>query len=233
MYNILLCDDEEDIVFALKIYLKNPDYCFYEAHNGKEALDIIKEHHMDLLLLDMMMPVMDGLTAMKEIRKVSNLPIIILTAKGESIDKIMGFDEGADDYITKPFDPIDVKNRVSAQIRRYTSLGSKPENGSDCVIMMNGIVLDDSKKSVTVNGEEVSLTFSEFEILKLLISHPQKCFSPKEIYKEVWKENACGSERAIAVHIRHLREKIEIDPANPRYINAVWGQGYRFLGGLT
>ena len=233
MYNILICDDEEDIVFALKIYLKNPDYCFFEAHNGKEALDIIKEQHMDILLLDLMMPVMDGLTAMKEIRKVSNLPIIILTAKGESIDKIMGFDEGADDYITKPFDPIDVKNRVSAQIRRYTSLGSRPESESDSVIMMNGIVLDDSKKSVTVNGEEVSLTFSEFEILKLLISHPQKCFSPKEIYKEVWKENACGSERAIAVHIRHLREKIEIDPANPRYINAVWGQGYRFLGGLT
>ena len=233
MYNILICDDEEDIVFALKIYLKNPDYCFFEAHNGKEALDIIKEQHMDILLLDLMMPIMDGLTAMKEIRKVSNLPIIILTAKGESIDKIMGFDEGADDYITKPFDPIDVKNRVSAQIRRYTSLGSRPESESDSVIMMNGIVLDDSKKSVTVNGEEVSLTFSEFEILKLLISHPQKCFSPKEIYKEVWKENACGSERAIAVHIRHLREKIEIDPANPRYINAVWGQGYRFLGGLT
>lgn len=233
MYNILICDDEEDIVFALKIYLKNPDYCFFEAHNGKEALDIIKEQHMDILLLDLMMPIMDGLTAMKEIRKVSNLPIIILTAKGESIDKIMGFDEGADDYITKPFDPIDVKTRVSAQIRRYTSLGSRPESGSDSVIMMNGIVLDDLKKSVTVNGEEVSLTFSEFEILKLLISHPQKCFSPKEIYKEVWKENACGSERAIAVHIRHLREKIEIDPANPRYINAVWGQGYRFLGGLT
>ena len=186
---------------------------------------------MDLLLLDLMMPVMDGLTAMKEIRKVSNLPIIILTAKGESIDKIMGFDEGADDYITKPFDPIDVKSRVSAQIRRYTSLGSKPECESASVITMGGITLDDIQKKVTVNGDEVSLTFSEFEILKLLMGHPHKCFSPKEIYKAVWKENAYGSERAIAVHIRHLREKIEIDPANPRYINAVWGQGYRFLGG--
>ena len=231
MHNILICDDEEDIVFALKIYLKNPDYSFFEAHNGQEALDIIKKQHMDLLLLDMMMPVMDGLTAMKEIRKVSNLPIIILTAKGESIDKIMGFDEGADDYITKPFDPIDVKSRVSAQIRRYTSLGSKPECEFASVITMSGITLDDLQKKVTVNGDEVSLTFSEFEILKLLMVHPHKCFSPKEIYKAVWKENACGSERAIAVHIRHLREKIEIDPANPRYINAVWGQGYRFLGG--
>ena len=194
-------------------------------------MEFVKTNHVDLLLLDLMMPVMDGMSAMAEIRSFSNIPIIILTAKGESNDKLMGFEGGADDYITKPFDPVDVKLRVSAQIRRYTALGSRPVENTESVISIAGITLDDTNKQVIVNGEEVTLTFSEFEILKLLMNHPHECFTPKEIYQRVWKENAFGSERAIAVHIRHLREKIEIDPANPRYINAVWGQGYRFLGG--
>ena len=231
MLKILLCDDEEDILYALKIYLNNPDYELYEAHNGREAVEFVKEKPVDLLLLDLMMPVMDGMNAMKEIRNFSNIPIIILTAKGESGDKLMGFEGGADDYITKPFDPQDVKLRVSAQLRRYISLGSRPAENTESGMTVGGITLNDMKKTVVVNGEEVSLTFSEYEILKLLMSHPHECFSPKDIYRHVWKENACGSESAIAVHIRHLREKIEIDPANPRYINAVWGQGYRFLGG--
>lgn len=231
MLKILLCDDEEDILYALKIYLKNPDYELYEAHNGKEAVEFVRTNHVDLLLLDLMMPVMDGMSAMAEIRSFSNIPIIILTAKGESNDKLMGFEGGADDYITKPFDPADVKLRVSAQLRRYTALGSRPVENTESLISIAGITLDDTNKQVIVNGEDVTLTFSEFEILKLLMKHPHECFTPKEIYQRVWKENAFGSERAIAVHIRHLREKIEIDPANPRYINAVWGQGYRFLGG--
>lgn len=228
MYNILLCDDEEDIIYALKIYLRNPEYTFYEAKNGREAVELLKNNHMDLVLIDVMMPQMDGITAVKEIRTFSNVPVIFLTAKSESYDKVAGFEEGGDDYITKPFDPMDVKARVSAQIRRYTRLGSRQIKNNSLII--GGIVLDDSLKRVTVNGDEVSLTFSEYEILKLLMSNPQKCFSPSEIYSSIWKENAIGSERTISVHIRHLREKIEIDPANPRYITAVWGQGYRILG---
>lgn len=230
MYNILLCDDEEDILYALKIYLNKPEYCFFEAHNGLQAVEMIKNNHIDLLLIDVMMPVMDGITSVREIRKFSNLPIIFLTAKSESYDKIEGFEEGGDDYITKPFDPQDVKARVSAQIRRYTSLGSRNEKKGNRIIEIGGISLDDSLKKVYVNGEEVSLTYSEYEILKLLMSNPQKCFSPSEIYTHIWKENAVSCERTVSVHIRHLREKIEIDPSKPRYITAVWGQGYRMLG---
>lgn len=225
MYQILLCDDEEDILYALKIYLKNPEYTFFEARNGEEAVAIIRENKIDLLLLDVMMPLMDGITALKTIREFSNIPVIMLTAKGESLDKVTGFEEGADDYITKPFDPLDVQARVGAQLRRYTQLGSKPISTS--VHRVGGIELDDRQKKVYVNGDEVSLTFSEFEILKLLMQNTDKCFSPTEIYQHIWKENAVGSERTISVHIRHLREKIEIDPAKPRYITVVWGQGYR------
>lgn len=229
MYNILICDDEEDILYALKIYLKNPEYCIFEAHNGAEAIEMIKQKRIDLLLLDIMMPVMDGISAMKTIREFSNIPIILLTAKGESLDKITGFEEGADDYITKPFEPFDVKARVSAQLRRFTMLGGKTPSAPQ-VHRVGGITMDDSQKTVFVNGEEISLTFSEYEILKLLMLHSGKCFSPSEIYQNIWKEHAIGSERTIAVHIRHLREKIEVDPANPRLLQAVWGQGYRLVG---
>lgn len=228
MHNILLCDDEKDILLALKIYLNSPEYHFGESHNGDEALSILKNKPVDLLLLDLMMPVKDGLTTLQELRAFSNIPVILLTAKSESLDKIIGFDHGADDYITKPFDPIDVKNRVKAQLRRYTSLGSKL---SSSTIHIGNIVMDDTQKQVFADGEEVTLTYSEYEILRLLMKNPGKCFSPSEIYHQLWKENALGTERTIAVHIRHLREKIEIDPANPRYILAVWGQGYRIVGG--
>lgn len=228
MYQILLCDDEEDIIYALKIYLKKSEYIIFEAHNGEETIEILKKEKIDLLLLDLMMPVKDGLTAMKEIRAFSNVPIILLTAKSERLDQVTGFEEGADDYITKPFDPVDVQARVSAQLRRYTSLGSKPVSGD--AITVGGIELDDSQKICLINGEEVALTFSEYEILKLLMKNPGKCFAPADIYEKVWNETVPGCERAVSVHIRHLREKIETDPANPRYLKTVWGQGYCVLG---
>lgn len=227
MYNILLCDDEDDIRFALKIYLENEEYSFLEAHNGQEAVDLVRQQKIDLVLMDVMMPKKDGLAALLEIRTFSNVPVILLTAKGESIDKITGFEQGADDYITKPFDPMDVKVRVRAALRRYVSLGSRV---SAEVLQIGGIVLDDTEKKVFVDGEEISLTFSEYEILKLLMEHPGKCYSPTEIYEHVWKEKPVGSERTVSVHIRHLREKIEVNPASPRYLTAVWGQGYRLVG---
>lgn len=227
MYNILLCDDEEDILFALKIYLKNEEYQFFEAHNGEEAVDIVRKEKIDLLLLDVMMPKKDGMAALLEIRGFCNVPVILLTAKGESIDKVKGFETGADDYITKPFDPMDVKVRVRAALRRYVSLGSRKETDH---FRVGGIVLDDTMKKVQVDGQDVALTFSEYEILKLLISNPGKCYSPSEIYEHIWKEYPQGAERTVSVHIRHLRQKIEIDPAAPRYLTAVWGQGYRLVG---
>lgn len=225
MYHILLCDDEEDIVYALKIYLENPEYQFYEAHNGKEALQIVKEQNIELILLDVMMPKMDGLTAMKEIRKFSNAPIILLTAKGEEIDKIVGLNAGADDYITKPFNPMEVAARVKSQLRRYMYLGGNTIQNH--VVKNGGIELDDNSRQVRLDGEPVSLTPTEYEMLKLFLEHPGKVFSPSEIYQYVWKEEAIGSEGTVAVHIRHLREKLEINPAEPRYLRVVWGQGYR------
>lgn len=225
MYNILLCDDEDDIVYALKIYLKDPNFSFYEAKNGKEAIETVKGNRIDLILLDIMMPEMDGIEAMKAIRQYSNVPVILLTAKSENIDKIAGLEEGADDYITKPFDPLEVRARVNAQLRRYTRLGGNTALGE--TLLVGGLELDDREKEVRLNGEPISFTNTEYEILKLLMNNKGKCFSPAEIYSHIWKENAIGSERTIAVHIRHIREKIEIDPANPRYLTAVWGQGYK------
>ena len=227
MYNLLLCDDEEDILFALKIYLNQENYRFFEAHNGEEAVELVRRERIDLVLMDIMMPKKDGLSALLEIREYCNIPVILLTAKGESIDKVTGFEQGADDYITKPFDPMDVRVRVRAALRRFTTLGGRNEKD---VFQVGGIVLDDGQKKVFVDGDEVSLTFSEYEILKLLISHPGRCYSPSDIYEHIWKEKAQGSERTVSVHIRHLREKIEIDPASPRYLTAVWGQGYILVG---
>lgn len=227
MYNILICDDEEDIRLALKIYLNDSQYQFWEAGNGEEALKILREQSIDLLILDVMMPKKDGMATLLELRTFSNIPVILLTAKSESLDKVIGFDHGADDYITKPFDPMDVKVRVKAQLRRFTTLGSKV---SSSILQIGNIQMDDTQKIVTVNGENVTLTYSEYEILKLLMKNPGKCFSPSEIFQQLWHEKPQGSERTIAVHIRHLREKIELDPANPRYLLAVWGQGYRIIG---
>ena len=229
MYNVLICDDQPDIVNALKIYLAPEGYQLFEACTGVQALDIVKENDIHLILLDVMMPQMDGITATVKIREVSNAPIILVTAKSETEDMVLGLNVGADDYITKPFVPVEVLARVRSQLRRYAKLGSRAENTDEVVI--GAIALNDKEKTVTVDGEPVSLTPIEYNILKLLMLNPGKVYSTKALYEEVWQETAFGSEGAVAVHIRHLREKIEIDPSNPRYLKVVWGQGYKMEGG--
>ena len=229
MYNILICDDEQDIVNALKIYLSNPEFTFFEADTGVQALKVMEQEDIHLILLDIMMPEMDGISAMEKIREQSNVPIILLTAKSEDTDKILGLNSGADDYITKPFNPREVTARVRSQLRRYMQLGSRTATASRYVI--GGVELDDSAKEVTLDGEPISLTPIEYDILKLLMENPGKVYSPKEIYRQVWKESPMGSDNTVAVHIRHLREKIEINPADPRYLKVVWGQGYKMEKG--
>ena len=230
MYNILICDDQPDIVNALKIYLTPEGYTLYEAFNGLEALEIVQSKEIHLILLDVMMPVMDGITATARIREHSNIPIILLTAKSETEDKVLGLNVGADDYITKPFAPVEVLARVRSQLRRYATLGSRPAP-VERNITIGGIVLDDRTKSVTVDGEPVSLTPTEYAILHLLMENPGKVYSTKLLYESVWQETALGNEGAVAVHIRHLREKIEINPSEPRYLKVVWGQGYKMERG--
>ena len=230
MYNILICDDQPDIVNALKIYLTPEGYSLKEAFTGKQALELLQKEEFHLILLDVMMPEMDGITATAKIRKFSNVPIILLTAKSETEDKVLGLNVGADDYITKPFVPVEVLARVRSQLRRYAQLGSRvPETAG--VLTVGGITLNDAAKTVTVDGEPVALTPIEYSILKLLMSNPGKVYSTKALYEEVWQEAALGSEGAVAVHIRHLREKIEINPSDPRYLKVVWGQGYKMEGG--
>ena len=229
MYNILICDDQPDIVNALKIYLSAEDYSLFEAYDGQQALDIVSKEKIHLVLLDVMMPVMDGITATSRIREISNVPIILLTAKSETEDMVLGLNVGADDYITKPFVPVEVLARIRSQLRRYAKLGSKTENTQELVV--GNIALNDTTKTVTVDADPVALTPIEYSILKLLMSHPGKVYSTKVLYEEVWKETAFGSEGSVAVHIRHLREKLEIDPSNPRYLKVVWGQGYKIEGG--
>ena len=226
MYKILICDDDRDIVNALKIYLSDPDYQLFEAFSGLEALELTEKEEFQLVLMDIMMPGMDGISAMVKLREKSNVPVILLTAKSEDSDKILGLTVGADDYITKPFNPAEVTARVRSQLRRYTQLGGNvPQKSKTFVI--GGLELDDSEKRVLVDGEEAALTPKEYEILKLMMSEPGRVFSPAEVYRKVWDEEPLGAEGTVAVHIRHLREKIEIDPADPRYLKAVWGQGYK------
>ena len=228
MPNILICDDEKDIVSALKIYLSDPDYTVFEAYNGRQALERLQQEEIHLVLLDIMMPVMDGISALAKIREISNVPVILLTAKSEDADKILGLNVGADDYITKPFNPLEVTARVRSQLRRYLKLGggaSLPETYT-----IGGIELDDRTKEVTVDGEQITLTPKEYEILKLLMANPGRVFSPKEIYGTVWKEKPFGTDNTVAVHIRHLREKIEIDPSDPRYLKVIFGHGYKMEG---
>ena len=227
MYNILICDDDQDIVNALKIYLASPDMNLYEANTGEQALNILAHEDIHLVLLDIMMPEMDGMTAMVQLRRSSNVPVILLTAKSEDTDKILGLNAGADDYITKPFNPVEVTARVRSQLRRYLMLGSRVEQAVQECYEVGGIELDDAAKEVHLDGEPVAVTPTEYEILKLLITNPGRVFSPKEIYRRVWKDELYGSENTVAVHIRHLREKLEIDPAEPRYLKVVWGQGYK------
>ena len=230
MYNILICDDQPDIVNALKIYLAPEGYHLFEAFNGEEALNMVRSGDFHLILLDIMMPQMDGITATARIREFSNVPIILITAKSETEDKVLGLNVGADDYITKPFAPVEVLARVRSQLRRYARLGSRLEQQSDTLVI-GDIELDDRTKSVTVNGDPVALTPTEYSILHLLMSNPGRVYSTKALYEAVWQEVALGSEGAVAVHIRHLREKIEINPSEPRYLKVVWGQGYKIEGG--
>lgn len=230
MYNILICDDERDIVSALKIYLKSAEYQTFEAYTGKEAIDLVRKEDIHLVLMDVMMPEMDGISAMVAIREFSNVPIILLTAKSEDTDKILGLNVGADDYITKPFNPVEVLARVKSQLRRYVQLGSAVKK--EAVLRIGSIELDDEAKVVRLDGEIVNLTRTEYEILKLLMQEPGKVFSSKVIYNKVWEDNPYGAENTVAVHIRHLREKIEINPADPRYLKVVWGQGYKIERGI-
>ncbi len=226
MHKILICDDDRDIVSALKIYLTGEGYATAEAYNGEEALAAVRQGGIDLILMDVMMPRLDGIHATVRLREEGNIPIILLTAKSEDSDKVLGLNIGADDYITKPFNPIEVMARVKSQLRRYTTLGGKAREGED--ILRNGaLTMDDGAKQVTVDGEDVALTPIEYNILRLLLKNPGRVYSTAQIYESVWNDPAVGSESTVAVHIRHLREKIEIDPANPRYIKVVWGLGYK------
>ncbi len=229
MYNILICDDDADILAALKIYLSAEDYRVFIAHNGKQAIDTVKENDIQLILMDIMMPGLDGIAATARLREQYNIPIILLTAKGEDSDKVLGLNIGADDYITKPFSPVEVLARVRSQLRRYTNLGGMQKKEDHFVL--GGVDMDDEAKTVTVDGEPVSLPPIEYNILRLLIQSPGRVYSSAQIYEQVWKENAMGSENAVAVHIRHLREKIEINPSEPRYLKVVWGLGYKMERG--
>lgn len=229
MYNILVCDDEKDIVSALTIYLTTAGYQVFPAYDGTEALDLLRREDIHLVLLDIMMPKLDGIAALTRLREASNVPVILLTAKSEDTDKIQGLNLGADDYVTKPFNPVEVLARVKSQLRRYLQLGGGTVRPT--ALRLGGIALDDRTKEVTLDGDPVSLTPREYDILHLLMGSPGTVFSPKRIYRAVWGEEPFGVENAVAVHIRHLREKLEIAPSDPRYIKVVWGQGYKMEGG--
>ena len=229
MHTILICDDDRDIVSALDIYLTSEGYQTLRAYNGREALRAVEQNEVHLILMDVMMPELDGIRTTAKLREGSNIPIILLTAKSEDADKILGLNIGADDYITKPFNPLEVIARVKSQLRRYTALGGA-EKGPG-LITVGPIAMDDSAKQVTVDGEAVSLTPIEYNILRLLLSHPGQVFSSAQIYEQVWNDPAYGSDNTVAVHIRHLREKIEINPAEPRWLKVVWGLGYKMEKG--
>ncbi len=223
---VLICDDERDIVNALKIYLSAEGHKIVEAFDGEQAIRAVRENDIQLVLMDIMMPQTDGITAMVEIRKMSNVPVILLTAKSEDTDKVLGLDLGADDYITKPFNPAEVIARVRSQLRRYTRLGAAVENEN--TFRAGNIELNDEAKTVTRDGEEVALTPTEYELLKILIKNPDKVFSSPQLY-EMLSGSSYGNENSIAVHIRHLREKLEINPNEPQFIKVVWGQGYKIV----
>lgn len=227
---ILVVDDEREIADLVALYLKNEGYETRVCYNGQEALGQIQAGPVDLAILDVMLPEISGFELCRRIRERYQYPVIMLTAKGEELDKINGLSLGADDYVTKPFNPVEVAARVRSQLRRYFQLGGgaiRPE-----VLTLGGIQMDDREKTVTLDGDPVSLTPTEYDILKLLLEHPGQVFSPREIYRKVWKDVPFGSENTVAVHIRHLREKLEIDPAEPRYLKVVWGQGYKLEKGM-
>ena len=224
--NILIADDDREIVDSTAIFLKAEGYGIYKAYNGLEALDICLSHDIQLILLDIMMPELDGLETLMRVREKKNIPIILVSAKSQDCDKILGLTAGADDYITKPFNPSELVARVKSQLRRYTQLGAMEPVKSSC-ISINGLVIDTEAKSVTVDGEEVRLTPIEYKILELLCRNPNRVFSSEQIYQSVWNYDNPVNDNTIAVHIRHIREKIEISPTEPRYLKVVWGIGYK------
>ena len=224
--NILVCDDDKEIVEAIEIYLQQEGYQVFRAYDGEDALKILKEEEIHLLIIDVMMPKLDGIRATLKIREESSIPIIILSAKSEDTDKILGLNVGADDYITKPFNPLELVARVKSQLRRYTKLGNAVENGQ-AVYQVGGLAINDELKEVTVDGEIVKLAPIEYNILLLLMKNQGKVFSINQIYENIWNEDAIGADNTVAVHIRHIREKIEINPKEPRYLKVVWGVGYK------
>ena len=224
--NILVCDDDKEIVEAIEIYLQQEGYQVFRAYDGEDALKILKEEEIHLLIIDVMMPKLDGIRATLKIREESSIPIIILSAISEDTDKILGLNVGADDYITKPFNPLELVARVKSQLRRYTKLGNAAENGQ-AVYQVGGLAINDELKEVTVDGEIVKLTPIEYNILLLLMKNQGKVFSINQIYENIWNEDAIGADNTVAVHIRHIREKIEINPKEPRYLKVVWGVGYK------
>ena len=228
MATILVCDDELDIGSALKIYLTSEGHDVLLAQDGREALRLLEENEVHLVLLDIMMPKMDGITALTKLRETRNVPVIFLSAKSEDTDKVLGLNLGADDYITKPFNPVELLARVRSHLRRHMSLGGNGEKKLSVIEIM-GLTIDKAQHTVTVDGNDVRLTPTEYEILLLLAENRGKLFSTKEIYSRVWNESVYGADNTVAVHIRHLREKIEIDPANPTYIKVIWGQGYKIV----
>ena len=227
MAKILVCDDDKEIVEAIEIYLTQDGHQVLEAYDGIEAVEILKKESVDLLIMDIMMPRMDGIRATLKIREKHNIPIIILSAKSEDADKILGLNIGADDYITKPFNPLELVARVKSHLRRYMQLGSTAIKESEAIYTVGGLAINDDLKEVTVDGEPVKLTQTEYNILLLLVKHQGKVFSIDQIYENIWNENAVGVDNTVAVHIRHIREKIEINPKEPRYLKVVWGVGYK------
>ena len=227
MFNILVCDDDKEIVDAIDIYLSQEGYHILKAYDGLQAIEIMKKEEVHLILLDIMMPNLDGIRATRKIRETSSVPIIMLSAKSEDVDKILGLNIGADDYITKPFNPLELIARVKSQLRRYTQLGNLATEEKEAVYVCGGLVVNDDLKTVTVDVEPVKLTPIEYNILVLLIKNQGKVFSIEQIYENIWNEEAIGADNTVAVHIRHIREKIEINPREPRYLKVVWGIGYK------
>lgn len=227
MYNILVCDDDKEIVEAIEIYLTQEGYRILKAYDGTEALEMLEREEVHLLLLDVMMPKLDGIRATLKIREKNSIPIIILSAKSEDADKILGLNVGADDYVTKPFSPLELVARVKSQLRRYPQLGGTAQNENDKIYSVGGLRINDDLKEVTVDGELVRLTPIEYNILLLLMKNQGRVFSINQIYEMIWNEEAIGADNTVAVHIRHIREKIEINPKEPRYLKVVWGVGYK------
>lgn len=227
MYNILVCDDDKEIVNAIDIYLSKEGYQIYKAYNGKQALEIMEKTEIHLVILDIMMPQMDGMEAASKIRQTKAVPIIMLSAKSEDYDKVAGLNNGADDYVTKPFNPMELIARVNSQIRRYTSLGSMQKQEEGTIYKTGDLVINDDTKMVVVEGKEVKLTPTEYNILKFLTKNKGKVYSINQIYENVWEDEPYGAENIIAVHIRHIREKIEINPKDPKYLKVIWGIGYK------